>query len=126
MADFIISSYVGSKIIVFTKGDSIISSYVGSKIIVFTKGDSIISNDASIVNCNVINCCTSEEADPRLVRHMIHCVDTGYQNVVVYTGDTDVLVLLTSFRPMTKMYSNVYAYCGYLETLHRIFIYFAE
>ena len=27
-----------------------------------------------------------------------------------YTGDTDVLVLLISFRPMTKMYSNVYAY----------------
>ena len=57
--------------------DFIISSYVGNKIIVFTKGDSIISNDTSIVNCNGINCCTSEEADPRLVRHMIHCVDRG-------------------------------------------------
>ena len=36
--------------------------------------------------------------------------NTGYQNVVVHTGDTDVLVLLISFRPMAKMYSNVYAY----------------
>ena len=90
--------------------DFIISSSVGNKIIVFTKGDSIISNDTSIVNCNDINCCTSEEADPRLVRHTIHCVDRGYQNVVVHTGDTDVLILLISFRPMTKMYSNMYAY----------------
>ena len=29
---------------------------------------------------------------------------------MVHAGDTDVLVLLISFRPMAKMYSNVYAY----------------
>ena len=77
----------------------IISSHVGNKIIVFMKGDSIISNDTSIVNGNDINCCTSEEADPHLVRHMIHCVDRGYQNGVVHTGDPDVLVLLITFHP---------------------------
>ena len=43
---------------------------------------------------------------------MIHCVRREYQNVVIYTGDTDVLVLFISFRHMAIMYENskVYVY----------------
>ena len=43
---------------------------------------------------------------------MIHCVTREYQNIIVYTGDTDVLMLTISFRPMAASYDNsvVYTY----------------
>ena len=59
-----------------------------------------------------ISYCTSEEADPRLVRHMIHCVLNEFQKVGVYTGDTDVIVLLISHRHIAGRYetSDVYVF----------------
>ena len=87
------------------------TSYIGNKVIVVTKGESILSNDASILDHEDISNCTSEETDPRLVRHMIHCVKNGFQNVAVYTGDTDVVVLLIPHLHIPAQYENsdVYA-----------------
>ena len=89
-----------------------ISSYNGSKTLVVTKGDSVISNDLSICSSNDISYCTAEEADPRLVRHALHCINQEYGNVIVYTGDTDVLILLISFchKAHNFKFSNVFTY----------------
>ena len=50
--------------------------------------------------------CKSEEADQKLVRHMIQCV-------VIKTVDTDVLVILIACRHYAAhLESNVYTYFG--------------
>ena len=92
--------------------DYMISSYHGSKTLVVTKGDTVISNDLTICSSNDISYCTAEEADPRLVRHAIHCINQEYVNVIVYTGDTDVLILLVSFchKAHNFEYSNIFTY----------------
>ena len=60
---------------------------------------SILSNDNNLITAERINNCTVEEADPRLVRHAMHCAEKGFHNIVVRTIDTDVLVLLISYIP---------------------------
>ena len=57
--------------------------------------------------------CQTEEADHKLVRHMIQCVSGGIKQVVIRTVDTDVLVLLIANRHYAGHFeSNVYAYFG--------------
>ena len=63
-------------------------------ILVVSKGDSILINDDILHSSIRINKCMSEEADARLVRHTIDCVEHGYDRIVVRTVDTDVLILL--------------------------------
>ena len=86
--------------------DYFLSHHSGSKILVITKCDTIISNDLSLCNSDYINHCSSEEANPRLKRHTLHYIDKVYKEVVVSTGDTDVLVLLISFCQELKSSTN--------------------
>ena len=44
-----------------------------------------------------INYCTAEEADQRLIRHAINQASTGIKNIVVKTGDTNVLLVIWSW-----------------------------
>ena len=77
-----------------------------------TKGDTVISNDLLLCRSNGKCCCTSVEADPGLVKHATHNADQGYVNVVVYTGDTDVVILLIPFCQQSQHFahSNTYTY----------------
>jgi hypothetical protein len=78
-----------------------------------TKGETIIANDPSLSGEELIDSFPSEEADPRLVRHMLQCVKGGVSTVVVRTVDTDVLVLLLAFRHLAGNFSSkVFAYFG--------------
>ena len=77
--------------------DYFLFSYRGYKTLVITKDETIISNNLSVCISPDISLCTSEESDPRLVRHAIHCIDKCFSLVVIYTGDTDVVILLLSF-----------------------------
>ena len=80
------------------------------KVLIITKDDKFVSKNISLDVTEMINFCSAEEADPNLVRHMIHCVQNGFNNVVVRTVDTDVLILI-SFRYFTDQYdiSNVFS-----------------
>ena len=71
-----------------------------------TYGDTIKSTEQELLDSARINFCTSEEADARLVRHAINCVETGYDPVVVRTVDTDVLVLMISYYPFMSDINN--------------------
>ena len=83
------------------------------KSLTITKGDGILTNRYTLSVDPSINTCKSEEADQKLVRHMIQCVSTGTKQVVVRTVDTDVLLLLLAFRHHVGHYEcNVYAYFG--------------
>ena len=99
--------------------DYFLSSYLGYKTLVITEGDTIISNNSSVCNSPDISLCTSEEADPRLVRHDIHCVDKSFSHVVIYTGDTDVMILLLSFcrKAAQFEYCNIYVYFAHQGNL---------
>ena len=77
--------------------EKIISLHSGSQTLLLHK--SILSNDNNLVTAERINNCTAEEADPRLVRHAMHCAEKGFHNIVVRTIDTDLLVLLISYIP---------------------------
>ena len=57
-----------------------------------------------------INDCTSEEADQRLVRHTINCIENGFNKVVVRTVDTDVLALLLGNIPYIKRIADATVY----------------
>ena len=71
-----------------------------------TYGDTIKSTKQELLTNRRINCCTSEEADARLVRHAICCVEIGCDPVVVRTVDTYVLVLMISYSPFMNEISN--------------------
>ena len=93
---------------------------LGSRAMVVTFGNSILTNDDSLLLEERINYCTSEEADARLVRHTIHCIEKGYNSIVVRTIDTDVVVLLISCKPYMDEVGtgNVYALMGKGKDLH--------
>ena len=66
----------------------------------------IKSTEQELLTSKRINCCSSEEADPRLVRHAICCVETGCNHIVVRTVVTDVLVLMISHSQFMNEISN--------------------
>ena len=63
---------------------------------VVTLSDTILTNLNDLIVQNDINCCTAEEADPRLIRHEINQAGNGLENITFRTVDSDVLVLSLS------------------------------
>ena len=69
------------------------------KNVVVTYNDSILTNIENIINADEILCCNIEEADQRIIRHLINCAVNGFKKLFVITGDTDVLILLIAAPP---------------------------
>ena len=61
--------------------------------------------------------CDQEEADTRMLLHAQHAYRSGYNNVIVVSEDTDVLVLLISF--CTEIGANLFMQSGSTKR-HRI------
>ena len=38
--------------------------------------------------------CTQEEADARVIIHLLHAAATGHKKIVIRTVDTDILIIL--------------------------------
>lgn len=83
------------------------------KNIVVTYGDSILTNIDEIQFENDISNCTIEEADQRIIRHVINCVKNNFTCIVVCTGDTDVLILLISIVPLLQELSSCKLFCKF-------------
>ena len=56
-----------------------------------TKGDSILSNKSIILNDPSLSNNLAEEADQKLIHHMLQCVKSGKEQCKVRTIDTDLL-----------------------------------
>ena len=69
------------------------------KHLVVTCNDSILTNNENIIAEDKISNCDIEEADQRIIRHLINCAKNGFKKLFVSTGDTDVLILLMSVLP---------------------------
>ena len=75
-----------------------------------TKGSDILTNDETLSG-PLISYNSAEEADQKLVRHMLQCVKSGIKNIVVRTIDTDVLILLLAYRHFAGNFdSKIYAW----------------
>ncbi len=53
-----------------------------------TSGESVVSTGANMMNCN------HEEADTRIVVHLLHALEQGMKTVKVCTVYTDVVIIL--------------------------------
>ena len=67
-----------------------------------TKGDSILSNKSIILNDPSLSNNLAEEADQKLIHHMLQCVKSGMEQCTVRTIDTDVIVSLVDYRHLAK------------------------
>ena len=56
---------------------------------------------------------TIQEADQRIIRHVISWAKNDFQNVVLCTGDTDVLVLLISLLPLIPKIKSCNIICKF-------------
>ena len=93
--------------------DKMLELHNGDQILVVTKGNCILYNDRVLESDSTINLCSAEEADQKMVRHMLQCVRSGIQKVVVRTVDTDVIMLLLAYRyEGGNFLSTVYVWFG--------------
>ena len=74
----------------------------GDTPLTITKGDSILSNKSIILNDPSLSNNLAEEADQKLIRHMLQCVKSGKEQCTVRTIDTDVIVSLVAYRHLAK------------------------
>ena len=59
-----------------------------NKAVYVTSGQSVISTRPDMMNCN------HEEADTRIIVHVLHALHQGMRSIKVRTVDTDVIVIL--------------------------------
>ena len=75
----------------------------GKKIYI-TNGQSVIAKGGG----SPMGICTQEEADTRLVVHLIHCLNNGARKISVHTIDTDIVVILIGqFYNLKKIFPDI-------------------
>ena len=79
--------------------EQFVGTPIFQKHLVVTCNDSILTNNENIIAEDKISNCDIEEADQRIIRHLINCAKNGFKKLFVSTGDTDVLILLMSVLP---------------------------
>ena len=73
----------------------------------------IVTNNTTLRRDPVISSCSAEEADQKLVRHMLQCLLTGIKTIVIKTVDTDVFLLLLAYRHSGGNFSSkVFVWLG--------------
>ena len=64
------------------------------KVLVSTYGESVITVGQHILkDMESLQPCSHEEADTRILLHIVHCAQQGYKRISIQTVDTDVVVL---------------------------------
>ena len=79
--------------------EKFVETSIFQKHLVITYNDSILTNIENIVAEDEISNCDIEEADQRIIRHLINCAKNEFKKLFLSTGDTDVLILLMSVLP---------------------------
>ena len=83
-----------------------------NKAVYITLGESVVSVDHNIP---VMPNCNHEEADTRLVVHMLHALEQGFKKIQVRTVDTDVVVILVGAffeLTMTQPFADIWIAFG--------------
>ena len=91
--------------------DRIFNLHSGDKKLTIAKGDTVVTTDPSIASDQTIAPNFAEEADQKIVRHMIQCVRNGFRHVVIRTVDSDVIISLLAYRHYAENFEcEVYAW----------------
>ena len=78
------------------------------KAISITKGQEVISKNTN----HKMETCTHEEADNRIMVHILHAIQQGDKKIMVQTVDTDVLVILIGqLFYLQQLYSTQWEIC---------------
>ena len=83
-----------------------------------TKGESVLSNSTLDES---ISTDIADEADQKLVRHMIQCVRSGVKQCIVRTVDTDVVILLIAYRRLVVKFDCVVFACFGSAVSNRVY-----
>ena len=88
-----LNEYLAKKLIEIHNGPQLLVATLKDTVLCSFDAEPLRQSDVSIVKCQ------SEEADQRIIRHVLHIVDSydEFNPVVINTIDTDVLVLLISY-----------------------------
>ena len=64
-----------------------------------------------------ISNCTSEEADPRLIRHAINQAKNGFEDITIRTVDSDVFILTLAYSYYMVNYDakQLFVYIAFIE-----------
>ena len=98
--------YLAKKIIEFHLNQNLV--------LVVTYEHTILSSDIAILDEESIVNCTSEEADQRVIRHVLNLnKKTNYSDILVCTYDTDVLMLLIGYSPYLEKLKQINLVCQF-------------
>ena len=86
-----LNEYLSLKLLELHQGDLIMVASYQNTALSFPSSCSEMDTPVSVRPCE------AEEADQRLVRHTLNLISNGYNNIIVRTIDTDVLILLISY-----------------------------
>ena len=90
--------------------EKFVSLHNTHQILIVTYKCGVLCSNSNIDPSRAVFYCTSEEADQRIVRHARDALLQGFKRVLVWTIDTDVLVLLIAFATSPNADdSNIYA-----------------
>ena len=82
--------------------------------LVVTYEHTILSSDIAILEEESIVNCTSEEADQRVIRHVLNLNNkTNCSDILVCTYDTDVLMLLIGYTPYLEKFKQINLVCQF-------------
>ena len=82
-------------------------------IMAITIENGILTNDATLRTDPVISSCSAEEANQKLVLHMLQCLLIGIKTMVIKTVDADVFLLLLAYRHSGGNFSSkVFVWLG--------------
>ena len=94
------------------------------KIVVGTKNETTLTNYKGHIYDVCIPDCSHVEAYTRIIIHVMDCIRSGIQNVIVRSNDTDVIVLLITYIPLILENGqiNVFVMCGVGEKVETLSI----
>ena len=71
--------------------------------IISTNDETIVSTQNDVRDVEYLQPCSHEEADTRILLHVVHCVRQGLRKLVIRTVDTDVVVLAIGHSPAFRL-----------------------
>ena len=67
-----------------------------------------------VAGTNTMDICTHEEADRRLIIHLLDTAEKGMKNIIIRTVDSDILaVVLEQFELITQKHDHLSVYVGF-------------
>ena len=92
-----LNSFLAEKVIDKDFGDMPVVISVNNDILLNTRYQEVLKLD------DLRNACSRhEETDIKIIPHVRNCADNGYQEVLIKTADTDVIVLLLAHIPFAS------------------------